>query len=176
MSKRLQVVMPDDEYRALVRAAKRARKPIAQLVRDSLRRTLARADEVPPEERIAAVLRFARFSGPTGDIDEILAEIEAGRGLDGSTSTAMCRCTWSVPSAPTKRAQSNWSRSTCRCRAGPCDRRVRGASRGDLSRQVVRVRSRAARSPPRRIAVAKPSPAPAVAPAGVAGAGAHPTC
>ena len=33
------------------------------------------------EERLRAVLRFARFEGPTGDIDRMLAEIERGRGL-----------------------------------------------------------------------------------------------
>jgi hypothetical protein len=80
MSKRLQIVMPDDEYRAVARAAKIRKKPIAQLVRESLRKTLAEERERPVDERIAAVLRFARFSGPTGDIDEILADIEAGRG------------------------------------------------------------------------------------------------
>jgi hypothetical protein len=32
-------------------------------------------------ERIAAILRFARFEGPTGDIDELLADIERGREL-----------------------------------------------------------------------------------------------
>lgn len=31
------------------------------------------------ERRIAAVLRFARFAGPTGDIDQLLTEIERGR-------------------------------------------------------------------------------------------------
>jgi metal-responsive CopG/Arc/MetJ family transcriptional regulator len=79
MSKRLQVVLPDDEYRALERAARRRRKPISQLVRDSLRQTVAQRDDVEPEKRIAAVLRFARFSGPTGDIGQLLAEIEQGR-------------------------------------------------------------------------------------------------
>ena len=45
----------------------------------------AAAAHARPEEReavkrrIAAVLRFARFSGPTGDIDQLLAEIERGR-------------------------------------------------------------------------------------------------
>ena len=80
MSKRLQVVMPDDEYQALERAAARAKKPVARVVRDVLRRGLAEETEPDPEARIAAVLRFARFSGPTGDIDEILADIERGRG------------------------------------------------------------------------------------------------
>lgn len=80
MSKRLQIVMPDEEYRAVAKAAKLRKKPIAQLVRESLKKTLAEERERPADERIAAVLRFARFSGPTGGIDEILADIEAGRG------------------------------------------------------------------------------------------------
>ncbi|MBI2896712.1 MAG: hypothetical protein HYY06_24350 [Deltaproteobacteria bacterium] len=81
MSRRLQIVMPDDEYAAVVRAARLRKRPVAQLVRESLRRTLEEDRERPADERIAAVLRFARYSGPTGDIDRMLAEIESGRGL-----------------------------------------------------------------------------------------------
>ena len=81
MSKRLQIVLPDDEYVAVERAARRRSKPISQLVRESLRRTVAEPEEMSPDERIAAILRFARFSGPSADIDEILADIERGRGL-----------------------------------------------------------------------------------------------
>ena len=67
--------MPDDEYRAIADIARRQGKPLSRIVRDSLRRTVA------AEQRIAAVLRFARFAGPTGDIDQLLAEIERGRAL-----------------------------------------------------------------------------------------------
>jgi hypothetical protein len=82
MSKRLQVVLSDDEYDAVADAAQRQRKPVAHIVRDSLRRTLAEEKAaMDPQARIAAVLRFARFSGPTGDIDQILEEIERGREL-----------------------------------------------------------------------------------------------
>lgn len=81
MSKRLQVLLPDDEYRRIVRAARDRGKPISQLVRDGLRRELDAETEVDPAQRIAAVLRFARFAGPTGDIDQLLGEIEQGRGL-----------------------------------------------------------------------------------------------
>ena len=81
MSKRLQVVMPDDEYQAVERAAHRRGKPLSQLVRDSLRRTVSEQEEVDPEHRIAAILRFARFNGPTGDMVEVLADIERGRAL-----------------------------------------------------------------------------------------------
>jgi hypothetical protein len=79
MSKRLQVIMPDDEYRALVGAAQRRHQPVSRLVRDSLQRTLAEEVDDDPERRIAAILRFARFDGPTGDIDQMLREIEQGR-------------------------------------------------------------------------------------------------
>ncbi len=80
MSKRLQIVVSDEEYRALAKLARKRAKPVAQVVRESLRRTMADESERRPEERIAAVLRFARFSGPTGDIEQILQEIEQGRG------------------------------------------------------------------------------------------------
>jgi hypothetical protein len=82
MSKRLQVILPDDEYGALARAARRRGAPVSEVVRDSLRRTLS-IDEQPadPEARIGAILRFARFSGPSADMDEMLADIERGRAL-----------------------------------------------------------------------------------------------
>lgn len=79
MSRRLQVTMPDDEYRAVADLARRQRKTISRVVRDSLRRTVAEELRSRPVERIAAVLRYARFAGPTGDIDEVLSEIERGR-------------------------------------------------------------------------------------------------
>jgi hypothetical protein len=80
MSKRLQVVMPEDEYEAVQRVARRRGKRLSELVRESLRRTTAEEVDEDPERRIAAVLRFARYSGPTGEIDDILAGIERGRG------------------------------------------------------------------------------------------------
>lgn len=79
MSRRLQVTMPDDEHRAVADLAWRQGKPLSRVVRDSLRRTVAEQLQPPPEERIAAVLRYARFAGPTGDIDQVLSEIERGR-------------------------------------------------------------------------------------------------
>jgi hypothetical protein len=80
VSKRLQVVMPDDEYHALVAAARRRGQPVARLVRDSLRETITHETGDDPDRRIATVLRYARFAGPTGDIAQLLDEIEQGRG------------------------------------------------------------------------------------------------
>jgi len=79
MSKRLQVVMSESEFEAVQRAARRRGKRVSELVRESLRRTTAEEVDEDPERRIAAVLRFARYSGPTGEIDDVLAEIERGR-------------------------------------------------------------------------------------------------
>lgn len=74
--------MPDDEYRAVADVATRQGRSLSHVVRDSLRRTVAEEQQsTAPEERIAAVLRFARFDGPTGDIEQLLDEIERGRGL-----------------------------------------------------------------------------------------------
>ncbi len=80
MSKRLQIVVSAEEYRAVAKLARKRGKPVAQIVRESLRRTITEEAGPPPADRIAAVLRFARFTGPTGDIDRILAEIDQGRG------------------------------------------------------------------------------------------------
>lgn len=73
--------MPEDEYAAVERAARRRGEPLSKVVRDSLRHSLDQESEVDPERRIAAILRFARFSGPTGDIEDVLEDIERGRSL-----------------------------------------------------------------------------------------------
>lgn len=73
--------MAEDEYRALATVARRRGKPVSQLVRESLRRTVAEEGTADPEARIAAILRFARFNGPIADVDEMLADIERGRDL-----------------------------------------------------------------------------------------------
>ena len=73
--------MPDNEYSAVERAARRRGKPLSELVRDSLRRTVSEREEIDPEARAAAILRFARFTGPSADIEEMLDDIERGRDL-----------------------------------------------------------------------------------------------
>ena len=73
--------MPDEEYRALATTARRRRKPISQVVRESVRRTVAEEAEVDPQERIAKLMRYMQYNGSTGDIEELLAQIEEGREL-----------------------------------------------------------------------------------------------
>ena len=71
--------MPDAEYRALTRAAQRRGQTVAEVVRESLRRTSEDRSVESADERIARALGFARFKGPTGNIGRILADIERGR-------------------------------------------------------------------------------------------------
>jgi hypothetical protein len=81
MSKRLLVVITDDEYRAIVSAARHRGQPVSRFVRDSLRRSVTEEPEPDSDRRVAEVLRFARFAGPTGDIEQLLREIDQGRGV-----------------------------------------------------------------------------------------------
>lgn len=55
------------------------RKPGPPAIRASLGRRGADEKEVDPQQRIAAVLRFAAFDGPTGEIELLIEEIERGR-------------------------------------------------------------------------------------------------
>lgn len=75
MSTRLQVLIPDVLDRRIRKAAQRRRLSTGAWVREALERALAEPTAVAdPLDRLAAL------GGPTGDIDQMLAEIEAGRG------------------------------------------------------------------------------------------------
>jgi len=75
MSTRLQVLVPEGLDRRMRKAAERARVSKGEWVRRAIERALAEPSAVAdPVERLAGL------GGPTGDIDQMLAEIEAGRG------------------------------------------------------------------------------------------------
>jgi predicted transcriptional regulator len=75
MSTRLQVVISDALDRRIRKAAQRRRQTTGAWVRQALERELR-------EDRPAAdpVEQLQRLGAPTADIDQMLAEIEAGRG------------------------------------------------------------------------------------------------
>lgn len=85
MTKRLQVLLDDDEFRDLQATARMRRMTVAELVRQSLR-SAATAD-VAAKRR--ALEKAATYSFPAGPIDQVLAEIESGY-LD-TTSLATLR-------------------------------------------------------------------------------------
>jgi hypothetical protein len=80
VAKRLQVILKDPDYREIQRAARSRHVSIAEWVRQAL--VLARRREPIGEVgiKLDVIRAAARFDYPTGDIDRILADIEAGYG------------------------------------------------------------------------------------------------
>lgn len=77
----MQVLFEDDEYREIRATADRHRMTVSEWVRHALRK--ARNDQAGTvEAKLRAVAEAARNDFPTTDIDSMLREIEAGRGLE----------------------------------------------------------------------------------------------
>lgn len=81
MSKRLQVLLSDQEMSDIQRRAKRQRLTVSEWVRRALREARAGRPLVEPETKLKAVRLAARYSFPTSDIPQMLSEIE--RGYEG---------------------------------------------------------------------------------------------
>lgn len=81
MSKRLQVLLPDTEMSEIQRLAKRENLTVGEWVRRVLREARASRPVIDTETKLKAVRRGAKYSFPTGDIEQMLSEIE--RGYDG---------------------------------------------------------------------------------------------
>ena len=78
MTKRLQVLLDDEELAEIQATARRSRQTTAAWVRAALREA-RRAPEPPDLDRKLEVIRTAAsHQGPTADIDEMLAQIERG--------------------------------------------------------------------------------------------------
>ena len=79
MTKRLQVLLDDDELREIQALAKRRRQTTATFVREALRAARSAAEYRPVESRIRAIREAAAtYSFPAGDIETIKSEIERG--------------------------------------------------------------------------------------------------
>ncbi len=74
MSQRLQVLIPESLDRRVRKAAQRRRLSVGAWVREAIEGALG-GDRAPDP-----VGRLAALGAPTGDIEQMLAEIEAGRG------------------------------------------------------------------------------------------------
>lgn len=74
MSHRLQVLVPEDLDARVRKASQRSRLSMGAWVRRALERALTDERDVrDPVETLASL------GGPTGDIEQMLAELEAGR-------------------------------------------------------------------------------------------------
>jgi predicted ATPase len=78
MSKRLQVILDEEEMRAIQDAAKRHHTTVAEWVRQALRAARRKQPHVEAERKLKAIRAAARHKFPSGDIEQMLAEIERG--------------------------------------------------------------------------------------------------
>jgi hypothetical protein len=78
MSKRLQVLFEEQEWREIKRAARAQRMTVSEWVRQALRVVRQRTPASPADRKLRAVREATQFSYPAGDIDEMLGEIERG--------------------------------------------------------------------------------------------------
>ncbi len=80
MSKRLQVVLKDEEFEQLREVAREQGMTVSEWVRQVLRKARSERPAVDRARKLAAVRAAARHDFPTADIDEMLNEIERGYG------------------------------------------------------------------------------------------------
>ena len=78
MTKRLQVLLDDAELRDIQRAARESKMTTAEWVRQQLRRARDGDDGGDPRPKLDAIRRAVGYSFPTGEVDQLNAEIERG--------------------------------------------------------------------------------------------------
>lgn len=80
MSKRLQVILQDPEYREIQRVARSRRMSLAEWVRQALDAARRQEPTGSLGKKLEVIRRAAEHDYPAGDIDQMLAEIESGYG------------------------------------------------------------------------------------------------
>jgi hypothetical protein len=80
MAKRLQVILKDPEYREIKRAARSRQMSIAEWVRQALDQAHRREPVGKVGKKLEVIRAAARLDYPTGNLGQMLAEIESGYG------------------------------------------------------------------------------------------------
>jgi hypothetical protein len=78
MSKRLQVILDDEELLEIQRIAEVKQMTVAEWVRQTLRAARKGESIGNPSHKLAAIRGAARNAFPTADIDKMLEQIDAG--------------------------------------------------------------------------------------------------
>ena len=78
MSKRLQVLLPDQEMSEIQRLAKREHLTIGEWVRRALREARSSRSVAEPETKLKSVRRAVQYSFPAAGIEQMLEDIERG--------------------------------------------------------------------------------------------------
>lgn len=81
MTKRLQVVLQDPEYREIQRAASAQHLSIAAWVRQALALARRRQPVGDSGKKLDVVRAAVRHAYPTAEIDDMLTQIERGYGV-----------------------------------------------------------------------------------------------
>jgi len=80
MAKRLQVILRDPEYREIQRMARSRHVSIAEWVRQALDLARRREPSTDIGKKLETIRAAVRYDFPSGDIEDMLAEIESGYG------------------------------------------------------------------------------------------------
>lgn len=78
MSKRLQILVEESEFDDIHRAARESGMTMSEWARDALRRERRRVSSGDVATKLAAIRLAAENEFPTGDIEQMLADIETG--------------------------------------------------------------------------------------------------
>ena len=78
MTKRLQVLFEEPEWREIQRAARAERTTVADWVRKALRQARRSTSPERVDSKLAAIRTAAQYSFPTAEIAEMNAEIARG--------------------------------------------------------------------------------------------------
>jgi len=78
MSKRLQVILKDPEYREIQRMAGARHMSIAEWVRQALALARRREPHIETGKKLASIRASARHAYPAAEIEQMLSEIERG--------------------------------------------------------------------------------------------------
>jgi len=80
MSKRLQVLFDPKEYKELAMAAKKSGLSIGEWVRQVVRASIRSQSVRPGDAKMKAIRALSQHRFPSGEINQILDQIEKGRG------------------------------------------------------------------------------------------------
>ena len=78
MAKRLQVILKDPEYREIQRVARSRRMSLAEWVRQALEAARREEPAGSLTRKLEAIRAAVQHEYPAGDLDTMLADIEAG--------------------------------------------------------------------------------------------------
>jgi hypothetical protein len=86
MTKRLQVLLDDEELRVIQGLARRERLTTAEWVRQRLREGAAASERADTATKLAAIHGAYRHEAPAPEIEQMLEEIEHGYSRDPLSS------------------------------------------------------------------------------------------